>query len=656
MEHNVILDIVLFFGLFLFATGLLQVVTKRIAFPYTIALLIAGFVAQFVTHTLGADLHLALSPDVIFFILLPALLFEAALHINIHQFRLQFKTISFLATFGLLVSIFVIAFALTYLLGLPFEIALLFGAIISATDPIAVLALFKTLGAPKRLALVADGESMFNDATAVIAFRAISAFVVADAAFKPVTLLDSTVDFLYVFFGSIVFGAIIGYAVSYLFAKMREDRIILTVLTSGLAIGSFAAAEHFFHLSGVITTVMIGVIIGNFGRTKIPSRVMHFIEEYWENAGFIALSLVFFFASFSLDLHIFGQQLGVLIVVVAVVLIARAVSVYLSALLSNRLSFFKDEPNIPMSWQHILNWGGLRGVIPLVLVYSLPDEFAYKGDMLRFTFAALLFTLFVNGLTIKWLLKKLGLHLPATEEKIIADEKNLFEIEEVRGRLKSLSKREFDPAIIRAIDEEHKKSEEVYREELLSLSTPEEFLRSLKLEALDIERGTLTRLFEQGRFTEAVYHSFDSELDLQQDALEYPEIRPTRAVSKSGMIRTGTSFRKRVLNLRRFALRYKGLSNFLGITEESLVTDRYGLLRARLFTSYAVLDYLEKVQKLITKKNLQKAVKEVQSMQEAYIKRNEKEIAEIETKYPRIVMAYQKNMIDLLIHAPSPIH
>lgn len=649
MEHNSILDLVLFFGFFLASIGVLHVVSKKVAFPYTVALLIAGFIAQLVVRLLGGDVHVTLSPDIIFFILLPALLFEASLHINIHQFRIQFKTITFFATFGLLVSIFVIALGMAYLIGLPFPIALLFGAIISATDPIAVLALFKTLGAPKRLALIADGESMFNDATAVIAFRVISTFAVAQTAFRPVTLFDSTLNFLYVFLGSIILGVILGYAASYFFAWIREERVVLSVLTTGLAIGSFAGAEHFFHLSGVMTTVIMGVVIGNFGRTKIQSSVMHFIEEYWESFGFIALSLVFFFASFNLELDIFGRQIPMLLLIIAIVLVGRAVSVYLSALVTNRLSFFNDEPGIPMSWQHILNWGGLRGVIPLVLVYSLPDDFIYKGDMLRFTFATLLFTLFVNGLTIKWLLMKLGLHIPRVEEQIIEDERNLFELDEKREKLRGISKREFDPAILQSVEEELKKEQKKHKAQLLSHATPEEFLRSLKLEALDIERQTLKKLFEQGRFTEAVYHRFESELDLQQDALEYPELEQSRGVDENGFINTRESFRKRLINLRRFVLNYPSLGKLFGITEESFVKERYGLLRARLFTSYAVLDYLERVNNLITQKKQRDAIREVKQSQEKYITHNQKEVKEIDQEYPHIVLDYQWSRINSLI-------
>lgn len=498
MEHHFILFLSLFFGFFFLVTALLQVITKKTAIPFTVLLLLAGFFGQYVSHVLPIELDIHLSPDVVFYFLLPILLFEGAMHINIHQFRIQFKTISFFATVGLLISLFVIGGLLTLLLGLPLQIALLFGAIISATDPIAVLAIFKTLGAPKRLALVADGESMFNDATGVIAFRIISTFAVAGHSLSLSSLAPTLLGFFYVFLGSIIFGAVIGFVFVGLSQKVIKDRIIITALTAGLALVSFTAAEYFFKLSGVIATVMAGIIYGNFARVKMTSKVTHFLEEMWEYVGVLSLSLVFFFASYQLDLTYFTREIPVLFAVIAIVLIARSVSVYLTGWMTNTSSFFKDEPNIPFSWMHILNWGGLRGVIPLVLVYSLPETFVYKELMLRFTFATLLFTLFINGLTIKQLLVFLKLHLPGKEEEIIHDEEKLFAIRRQLEKLQNLDTREFAPDILEEYEESLTSQEKATYDRLSTSASSEEFLRSLQIESISVEREKLRELYVQG--------------------------------------------------------------------------------------------------------------------------------------------------------------
>ncbi|MBA3724317.1 MAG: sodium:proton antiporter [Candidatus Levybacteria bacterium] len=652
MESIHLLDQVFYITAFLLGTSLLYIFSSKISFPYTIALLLAGFLGQLSIYIFQLDLTLSLSPDFTYYVLLPLLLFEAAMHINIHQFKRQFKTVTFLATFGLMLSIFVVAIILALFLQLPFAIALLFGAIISATDPIAVLALFKTLGAPKRLSLVADGESMFNDATAVIAFRLISTFVVAQQAFQSQTLIESTGTFLYVFLGSIFLGTMLGYFTSVIVKRIRTDQILNATILTSLALGSFVVAEHTFHVSGVMTTVIAGLIFGNLARGRMKQHVIHFVEEYFGYLGFLSLSLVFFFASFNLDLGLFTSSLPTLAIVVLSVLIARAVSVYGTVFLSNRLPLFKNEPNIPMSWQHILNWGGLRGVIPLVLVYSLPDTFAYKQLMLQFTFAALLFTLFVNGLTIKGLLVKLKLHLPKNEEKIIQDELNLFNLEALRKKLQEIPKREFDQSVVKEMDHDLLQKTAIYKHDILLLADSQTFLLSLKMEALEVERNKLRSLYEQRRFPEQVLYEFESELDLQQDALEFPQIYTTQGVNKKGEVKSKKAFRKRVIMFRRFIANYSFISKLLHITEQDIITERYTLLRARLFTSYEVVEFLDRLEKQFPKtKHIISAINEVRQIQEVHIKDNKNGIVEIANEYPEYVNAYQKKIISRIIES-----
>jgi len=658
MEHAIhFVDIALFIGLFLISTAILQIFSNKTSFPYTVLLLVVGFFAQFINSFFHLNIHFSIDPQFIFFFLLPILLFEAAMHINLHQFRLQFKTISFLATFGLLVSVFIVAAVLALVLDLPFGIALLFGALISATDPIAVLALFKTLGAPKRLALVADGESMFNDATGVIAFRVVSTFVVGNELFGPTKLIPSFGDLLYIFFGSIVLGSIIGYVAARVIEKVKNERVIITALTMAVGLGSFAGAEHFFHMSGVITCVMAGIVLGNLARAKMTGKVAHFLEEFWEYLGFLSLSLVFFFATFSMDVRLFSENIWAILVAIFSVLLARAVSVYVSSFFSNRLSFFNDEPNIPMNWQHILSWGGLRGVIPLVLVYSLPDTFVYKELMLQFTLGTLLSTLFINGLTIKWFLLRLKLHLPQKEEVIINEEIKLFELDDIRQRLKKLDKREFDASVLTAIDKNLLKKEKDVKDNLLALSSAEEFSKSLTLESLNIERRKLQEFFQAGKINENVFYEFDSELDLQQDALEYPEVFQGRAIKRGGFISSKRkTARKRLLDFRKKLGDYPGINILFPYDKNELEMEHYVLHRIRIITSYAVLDYLERVEKLFNSRVHKEAIESVRKTHKEYIKQNDESINKIEKNKPVLVMEYQKTLIKSIISESNPVY
>ncbi len=645
MEHNIVQSIILFSAFFFCIIAVIQRISEKSTFPYTVALLLSGFLVQVVNNFLGLNIQLVLSTDVIFFVLLPVLLFEAALHINIHQFRLQFKTISFFATFGLLISMFVVGFLVAFALNMPLGPALLFGALISATDPIAVLSLFKTLGAPKRLALLADGESMFNDATGVIAFRIVSVFVLGGTAFEAGKLFTGVIDFSWVFFGSLIYGTVLGYIASRIVPLVKNDRILVNTVTAALALGSFITAEHYLHVSGVIATVMAGITMGNIGRNKLSIQAIHFIEEFWAFWGFVAVSLVFFFATFNLNFSMFiGNMTGVLIAAGAV-LIGRAVSVYLSAFITNYTPFFRDEPNIPLSWQHILNWSGLRGVIPLVLVYSLPDSFIYKDTILSFTLGTLLFTLLFNGLTIKWLLVKLRLHLPSSEEKIITDEMKLFSIQNRKNKLAELSKREFSPEIINETMGRLDKKAKVLRDRLDQTSDYFAFLHSLKIQALEIERTTSDKLFHEGRFDENVHFLFETELDMQLDALEHPNMPKGRLVDQDGFIETNHSYRKRLLRLKRTIIRYPLLRKYFGIAKEEIIEERYQLLHARLFTSYAVIDYLDNVEKIFIQPTFKDAIAEVRAMQNKYITKNKSEIAETAKAYPTVTENYQRRAI-----------
>ncbi len=572
------------------------------------------------------------------------------MHINFHQFKLQFKTITFLATFGLLISMFTIGFAIAYFTNLPLGVGLLFGAMISATDPIAVLALFKHLGAPKRLGLLAEGESMFNDATAVITFRLIASFVVANQYFETQKLLHGAFEFVFVFIGSIIIGLIFAYLTSLIIARIKEDRATETTLTLALALGSFTLAEHYLHLSGVIATVIAGITMGNLGKTKISASVTHFLEEMWEYLSFLSISLIFFFTAFNLNFEIFKNPIHIA-TIVAIVLIARTLSIYLSFFFTNTLPFFKNEPNVLMSWQHIINWGGLRGVIPLVLVFSLPDTFPYKDGILSLAFATFLFTLFVNGITIKWLLTKLKLHIPAKEELIIKQEHNILELNLARQKLKTLTSDEFDPKIIKSIDQQLKSQEQENYQKLLKYASKTELVKSLQLESLDIEKKTYVDLFYQNHISENILFQLEAEIDLQEDALKYPNVYKGRGFSSGGKIDTTSTFKNRLHHLTQFISRHKLLGFIARKSEETLVYDRFTFLKARIIASYKVLEYLKHLQKIFKDDKTKSAITTVKKDHKKYIKLNQQKADQLSQKYPHILEKHQQATIKSLIHS-----
>lgn len=650
MHEASLIPTVLFVGFLLALTTILKGVTRRIEFPYTIAMLLAGFIAQFLVAWSGLELNVHLTPDFIFFVLLPLLLFESASKINSHQFKLQFRTISFLATFGLLLSVGIVGWLLMWLLDLPLGVGLLFGTIISATDPIAVLAIFHSLGAPKRLGMIAEGESMFNDATAVILFRVIGSIVIAEHAFGVDTLFSSFSTFVYVFVGSLLVGWLMGLGTSYLIEKVENDRIIETTLTVALALVSFGFTEHFLHLSGVISTVAAGIALSTYGRTRISGPVLSFMREFWEYTSFMAISLVFFFAAFSLETLLLFRDPFELIVVIGAVLLARTVSIYLTFGITNRVPFFQQEPNVPLSWQTTLNWGGLRGVIPLVLVYSLPDTFVFKELLVGYTLVVFVYSLLVHGLSIKKLVQVLKLDRPERETLIIKEEMRLLEIEESLDKIDTLPQREFDDALLQSYRMKLIHEAEKHKSHLLKLAKGKQLLKSLKIQAITIEREALHALFQLGHISETTVMEFEGELDLQQDALEYPQVKTEGRHLASGKIQTQTIFQKDLALFRLWMSRLPWFGNWLRISKNKLIKQRIELLKARLVSSEEVIRYLEYIAHFFQndRQSLER-INQVKGQHVMYNKDNQRELDDIQARYPSVYEEYQTRALDFIV-------
>lgn len=632
--------------LFLAAISILQEICKRLNFPYVVALLVLGFIAQFFARVIGVDQLPTVTPDFIFFVLLPLLLFGAALHINLHQFKLQMKTILFLATVGLMLSILVVGGGVSMVLGWPLLVGLLFGAMVSATDPIAVLAIFKTLGAPKRLALLADGESMFNDATAVIAFRILLAAVVSTAGLTIPGLAISVATFVVTLVGSIAFGALMGLLTAMVIEGVDRDMFVETTLTLITALGTFLLAEHLLHISGVISTVVAGLVVGNLGITKISGNVTEFLTDFWDYVSLSTIAIVFFFAAFNLDFSVLSQLNWQVMVVILIVLFARAVSVYASMFVSNRVRWFKDEPDVQLSWQHVLNWGGLRGVIPLVLAFSLPDNFVYKSELLALTLAVLLFSLFVNGLSIKWLLLKLGVTKPQKRGQLQQEAQTLLKLEEIKHQLSYLPDIEYENKKMRSLKKQLREMVQEHKTTFLELATVRELEKSLQLQALELEKKVAGKLFRRGFVTENPYFDVITQLDLQTDAIEHPEIFVKRVIKKGGEVDTSQTWRAKLRRMRACAAQ---MPIFFTGSSDQLLMERYLFLKTRLAGNQAVQEYLDQFLSLFSQQRVKKVIKKLQHKYRRLADNNQSELAEIIKQSPDLVEEYHAKVLAKLV-------
>ncbi len=398
--------------LLLIAASLIAMAARRLRIPYTIALVFGGFLIDFlpvlenVGGTDGSVHGEWLTSDIIFMVFLPGLLFEAGININVRRLVANFGPILLVAVAGVLIAAFSTAYLVHWIAGVALSSALVFGALISATDPISVLALFRELGVSKRLAVLVEGESLFNDGTAVVLFQ----ILLAGAATGDFSITSGVIQFFVVSLGGAAIGIGLGYISSRVTERIDDPQIEIT-LTTILAYGSFLLAEH-FHLSGVIATVAAGLMIGNFGaEIGMSSRTRVALWSFWEYIGFVINSLIFLLIGIEvhvMDLARYWEPIGLAILAV---LAGRALAVYPLAPIASRMA----EP-IPMKWRHVMFWGGIHGGVSLALALSLAGDFPDRGMVLAMTFGVVAFSIVVQGLTIPPLMRKLGVEMGGENE------------------------------------------------------------------------------------------------------------------------------------------------------------------------------------------------------------------------------------------------
>lgn len=387
-------------SLLLIAT-IVALIARRLAFPYTIGLVVTG-IGLVLTRN---DMGVVLTHDFIFDVILPPLLFEAAINLHWKELRRDALPILTLALAGTLVSAGVVAAGMVFILDWPVAPALLFGVLIAATDPVAVIAMFKDSGIGGRLRLLVEGESLFNDGVAAVLFS-LALVGMQTSEGQAVTSTEMMRVLLFTVGGGVIVGLVCA-RVAIAVAGHTSDHLIESTLTALVAYGSFMVAEH-FHFSGVLATVAAGLLAGNLAvlgdrvNSRISLKGREFVLALWEFIAFIANSLVFLLIGLTIAGIPFGQ-LGVIpfAVVMALVLLGRALTVYPLCLL-----FVRSRWAIPVSTQHVLWWGGLRGALGLALSLSLPPPLPFRNEILIATFGVVAFSVILQGLTMPPLLRK----------------------------------------------------------------------------------------------------------------------------------------------------------------------------------------------------------------------------------------------------------
>ena len=379
--------------LLLIAT-LVSMAVRRLKVPYTVGLMLTGIVLA-VSPFPSDDIEI--TKDLIFTIFLPPLFYEAAIYIKWQELRRDLPVILTLATVGVLLSAGVTAAGMHYLAQWAWPSAILFGVLIAATDPVSVIATFKEAGVHGRLRLLVEAESLFNDAAAAVAFSIALAFAMGGS----ITPLGTVQTLVITIAGGILCGALVAGSVL-LLAGQTDDHLIEITLTTVAAYGSFLLAEH-FHLSGVLASLVAGLLTGNIGSLgSFTDKGREGVLSFWEFIAFVVNSLIFMLIGIRGAYQDFSNLLFPILVAIGMMFAGRALAIYpLSAL------FARSALKVSMNHQHILFWGGLRGALALALALGLPPELPQRDAILTVAFAVVGYSIFIQGLTIVPLLRKL---------------------------------------------------------------------------------------------------------------------------------------------------------------------------------------------------------------------------------------------------------
>jgi monovalent cation:H+ antiporter, CPA1 family len=394
-------------GVLLLVACLIAMLTRRLGLPYIVGLVIAGFLIALLPNSP----NLPLSRELIFNVLLPPLVFEAALQLDWRRFRHELPLTLTLAFVGVAIAAAVVGGGMHWILGWSWMGALLFGVLIAATDPVSVIASFRELGCLPRVSMVVESESLLNDGVAAVGFVVLSA-IAAGASPSAASVVPT---FVWTLAGGVVVGLAVSGAILLIVGRTSDPLVEIT-LTTLAAYGSFLIAER-VHASGIISALAAGLMIGSLGSKGPISRAgRDRVRWAWEYFAFLANSFVFILMGMSVanqPLHRLGSAAAA--VAVLLVLAGRGLSIYPLAAL-----FGRSRWRLPAAFQHTLFWGGLRGALALALALAVPTSVAERDAIILTAFVVVAFSILVQGLTMPWLIDRLNLGRKEAEEAVAA--------------------------------------------------------------------------------------------------------------------------------------------------------------------------------------------------------------------------------------------
>lgn len=501
MEPRLLLEVS---GLLILAV-LVSLLARRLRVPLSVILVIVGVLATAVGLTPEiAQIEGEAFEEVVVYLFLPLLVFSAALGIDLRAFTRNLGAILTLAVFAFVLSAVLVGLTLHLALGVALAAALVFGALISATDPVAAVAVFREVGVPRRLLTLVEGESLLNDGVAIVLF----AILLEGATGGSVSVLGGVADFVAVFGGGVLIGVVAGLLGALVLPWLGQ--LPAGALSLALAYGSFLVADAVLGFSGVMATAVTGMVLAGLAPSRASAEVRELWEHMWEALDYVANALLFLLIGLIIGPGPLLEHAGAILLAALVVLVARGLAVVPMVALLERVAHI---PRLGWRNEAVLIWGGLRGGVALALALAMPEELAEREFLVALTGGVVLVSLLLNATTIRWLVARLGLGRPQDSDRYLTAMAQISAVRAARAELADLG-----IADDRATEAQLESSERDALDELaqLELDQDQEY-RIVVGRGLHVERHSYQELSDQGLLpppvTRTLLHEVDDEID-----------------------------------------------------------------------------------------------------------------------------------------------
>ncbi|RFM27822.1 Na+/H+ antiporter [Deminuibacter soli] len=400
----------------------LSAVADKIKIPYPVLLIIAGIGIGFIP----ALPNIQLNPEVVFLMFLPPLLYDAAFNISYREFKMNINTIGTLAISLVFVTTVGIAAAAHFMIpGISWPLGFVLGAILSATDAVAAISITKGLGISHKTSTILEGESLVNDASALIAYR----FSVAAVTGAVFVFWKASLQFLLVISGGLLTGMIMGRILAFILKHVHRNGVVTISFMMVVPFVTYLVAEE-LHVSGVIAVVFLGLAIARFSRKLFPENLKQQSRTFWEiiifllnGFIFILIGIEFPYVAHNISKSQLLPYIGYAFVITVVALVLRMARVFLQKRNLQR-AFSSQKRKISehalLDWQSslVISWSGMRGIVSLAIAIGLPvtlqdgTPFPQRDAIIFISVAVVLFTLLGQGLTLPWLVRALKINQP----------------------------------------------------------------------------------------------------------------------------------------------------------------------------------------------------------------------------------------------------